>query len=499
MASNRAVKNRTRAESAFDRAARSCSRRASARSRMYLDPERPGVEDIIDQIVAGVRSACTYAGRGDDPRVPRTRGRRRAEPRRLRRRAAAGYALVNLRRPVTGAARDRHRRPGRRRQDHGRSGRRPPPRPRVPRHRSDVPGRHLRRAASRACRSHDTEAVAELAREIDARRRRPRGARRRRRRHGRDPRPRRHRGRERRRRQQCRSAPSCAPSAGWARRAWRRRDRGPRHRHRSSSPTPRLKLYLTASPRVRAERRVGEVGGDVDEIEAAIAERDRLDSTRADGPLREADGAIVVDTTGLSHRRGPRPDRRAMLAMTPTSMIAPSPGGRARPAGSPTRSSARSSARFTRALDTRMSIEGREHVPRTGAFVLAPVHRSYIDTPIASLRHAPSAAVHGQGHDVEEPARSAGCCRRSGGSRSPAAPPTGRRSAVHPGARGGRAAGPVPGGRAQVRARRAAAVRRRGLRRRQGGRADRAGRHRRLRAGDAAGAHASSSRARCTS
>ena len=31
-------------------------------SRMYLDPERPGVEDIIDQIVAGVRSSFTYAG-----------------------------------------------------------------------------------------------------------------------------------------------------------------------------------------------------------------------------------------------------------------------------------------------------------------------------------------------------------------------------------------------------------------------------------------------------
>jgi IMP dehydrogenase len=29
---------------------------------MYIDPERPGVEDILDQIVAGVRSACTYAG-----------------------------------------------------------------------------------------------------------------------------------------------------------------------------------------------------------------------------------------------------------------------------------------------------------------------------------------------------------------------------------------------------------------------------------------------------
>jgi 1-acyl-sn-glycerol-3-phosphate acyltransferase len=38
---------------------------------------------------------------------------------------------------------------------------------------------------------------------------------------------------------------------------------------------------------------------------------------------------------------------------------------------------------FIRLL-TRMSIEGREHVPRTGAFVLAPVHRSYVDTPIAA-------------------------------------------------------------------------------------------------------------------
>jgi 1-acyl-sn-glycerol-3-phosphate acyltransferase len=33
---------------------------------------------------------------------------------------------------------------------------------------------------------------------------------------------------------------------------------------------------------------------------------------------------------------------------------------------------------------TRMSIEGREHVPRRGAFILAPVHRSYVDTPISA-------------------------------------------------------------------------------------------------------------------
>lgn len=35
-------------------------------------------------------------------------------------------------------------------------------------------------------------------------------------------------------------------------------------------------------------------------------------------------------------------------------------------------------------LFTRMRIEGREHVPASGAFVLAPVHRSYVDTPIAA-------------------------------------------------------------------------------------------------------------------
>jgi len=64
-------------------------------------------------------------------------------------------------------------------------------------------------------------------------------------------------------------------------------------------PDAELKLYLTASPRTRAERRVAEVGGDVDEIERAIAARDHYDSTRVDSPLTAADGSIVVDTTGL--------------------------------------------------------------------------------------------------------------------------------------------------------------------------------------------------------
>ena len=64
-------------------------------------------------------------------------------------------------------------------------------------------------------------------------------------------------------------------------------------------PDAELKLYLTASPRVRAERRVTEAGGDVAEIEASIAARDAYDSTRADSPLREADGSVLVDTTDV--------------------------------------------------------------------------------------------------------------------------------------------------------------------------------------------------------
>ena len=62
MASNRAVRHRTRGESAIDRARKELFEEGISTSRMYLDSERPSVEDILDQIVAGVRSSCTYSG-----------------------------------------------------------------------------------------------------------------------------------------------------------------------------------------------------------------------------------------------------------------------------------------------------------------------------------------------------------------------------------------------------------------------------------------------------
>lgn len=67
-------------------------------------------------------------------------------------------------------------------------------------------------------------------------------------------------------------------------------------------PDAPLKIYLTASPEVRARRRSGDdLGGfDLEAAAANIAERDRIDSTRADSPLRPADDAVIVDTSDLT-------------------------------------------------------------------------------------------------------------------------------------------------------------------------------------------------------
>lgn len=62
MASSRAVAQRSLGSSAYERARRAFFEEGISAARMYLDPARPGVEDIIDTIVAGLRSAASYAG-----------------------------------------------------------------------------------------------------------------------------------------------------------------------------------------------------------------------------------------------------------------------------------------------------------------------------------------------------------------------------------------------------------------------------------------------------
>ncbi len=65
-------------------------------------------------------------------------------------------------------------------------------------------------------------------------------------------------------------------------------------------PQAQAKVYLTASPEVRAARRAGDlVTSDVSAVAADLARRDRLDSTRGASPLIRADGASEVDTSHL--------------------------------------------------------------------------------------------------------------------------------------------------------------------------------------------------------
>ena len=64
-------------------------------------------------------------------------------------------------------------------------------------------------------------------------------------------------------------------------------------------PDATLKVYLTASPLVRAKRRVAQSSGDVELIAAEIAERDQRDSSRSDSPLMKTSDSVMVDTSNI--------------------------------------------------------------------------------------------------------------------------------------------------------------------------------------------------------
>jgi cytidylate kinase len=66
------------------------------------------------------------------------------------------------------------------------------------------------------------------------------------------------------------------------------------------SPDAPLKVFLTASPEERAERRARQNGGDSAEILAAQSDRDARDQEREHGALRAAEDAVELDTTGMT-------------------------------------------------------------------------------------------------------------------------------------------------------------------------------------------------------
>ena len=70
-------------------------------------------------------------------------------------------------------------------------------------------------------------------------------------------------------------------------------------------PEAQFKFYLSASPEERARRRLAQDGETTDgatlaSVVSEITERDRIDSTREIAPLRPADDARQIDTTGMT-------------------------------------------------------------------------------------------------------------------------------------------------------------------------------------------------------
>ncbi len=85
-------------------------------------------------------------------------------------------------------------------------------------------------------------------------------------------------------------------------------------------PDAELKIFLTAYPMIRARRRYDELhnkGVDVtiDDVLQNLAERDRIDSTREESPLRKADDAIEVDNSNLT------PDEQLHLLVELSKMV----------------------------------------------------------------------------------------------------------------------------------------------------------------------------------
>jgi len=181
-------------------------------------------------------------------------------------------------------------------------------------------------------------------------------------------------------------------------------------------PDATLKVYLTASDSERARRRHEEVAARsdgapaVETVQADIARRDHMDSTRAASPLAVADDAVIIDTTGLSvdaivedllGRLGQPAERPPASAAHPeegrVAVATRSATLDAHGAWRPTERT-RIGHQFDLLLYGfcrlvvigfsrvfwRLHVEGTENLPTSGPYVIAAVHRSNIDTPLVA-------------------------------------------------------------------------------------------------------------------
>jgi cytidylate kinase len=157
------------------------------------------------------------------------------------------------------------------------------------------------------------------------------------------------------------------------------------------APDAVLKVYLAASDEERARRRHRQDTGALSDTDATlddIRRRDLIDSTRADSPLAVADDAVVVDTTDCT------PDQVVAEVVGLYRKVTAPAGG----AASGPRPLARRPGRvqlafwvfgrgvvvgLTRLL-WRPLIRNADRLPRQGTYIIAPSHRSFLDTPFTA-------------------------------------------------------------------------------------------------------------------
>ena len=152
-------------------------------------------------------------------------------------------------------------------------------------------------------------------------------------------------------------------------------------------PSAPVKIFLTAEVHERATRRHAEQPDrSYEDVLADLQWRDGNDANRAVDPLRIAAGATVLDTTGLRLDEVvarataiAQESLTALAAVVPTDVHTPVHATRF----------ARVVFRVGHGLDMilirvffRATFEGRENIPKSGAFVLSPVHRSNVDTVV---------------------------------------------------------------------------------------------------------------------
>ena len=150
-------------------------------------------------------------------------------------------------------------------------------------------------------------------------------------------------------------------------------------------PFAPAKIFLTAEVHERATRRHAEQPDrSYEDVLADLQWRDDNDANRVVDPLRIADGATVLDTTGL--RLDEVVARATAIAQESLAAAAAPPDDH--PPVHATRF-ARAVFRVGHGLDMilirvffRATFEGRENIPKSGAFVLSPVHRSNVDTVV---------------------------------------------------------------------------------------------------------------------